>query len=142
MYPRSSRTPPKDSVPKAGLTPIISQEKQQDDVPSPYETQSEPGEAGNIEDHSDTEGEEFHEGDLYCAEAEVEKVMQSPLVAYAESLVTNEEVEPLPRGVEADRIPSPKHEEEHIREEMSNNETPKQQNLGEEMEGDQQEETW
>lgn len=126
VYTRRSMIPsPKDGVPKANLPPIVSQEKKKDDVPSTCETQIEPGEVENVEEHPDTEGEEFHEGELYSVEAEVDKVMQSPLVAYAKSLVTNEEVTSPPREEEAEKIPSPKHQEGHIGEERNKDETPK-----------------
>lgn len=134
MYTRRSRTPPKDGVPKADLPPVISHEERNDDVPSSHEAQSEPGESKEVEDHQDTEGEEFHEGDLYSAKAEVEKVMQTLLVVYVELPTEIEEIKSPPREEEAEKISSPERREEHVEEKQSRmDETLGKQGLSEEV---------
>lgn len=113
VYARRSRTPPRDSVPKADLHPMVSHEEQHDDVPSAHEAQRKPIESKDVRDHLDTEEEEFHEGDLHSVEAEIQKIMQSPLVAYVDSPVRIEEVPP--REEETVKDPSPEQEEEHAK---------------------------
>lgn len=101
VYTRRSRTPsPKDSVPKANHPSVISHERQCDDVPSSHEAQRKLGDSKNIEEHPNTEGE------LYIAEEKVEKVIQSPFIAYVDSLVRTEEIKSPPKA-EAEKVPSP-----------------------------------
>lgn len=142
VYTRKSRTPyPKDSVPKENFPPISSHKEQHDYVPSSHEAKRKPSESEKAEDHPNMEGEEFHEVELYHAEAEVEKVMQSPLVAYAKSPIGIEEVKSPPREEEAENIPLPEHKEEHAEEkESKTDETPKKHGLSEEAPKGQQEE--
>lgn len=142
VYTRRSRNPShRDNVPRTDLPLVVSHEEQHDDVPPAHEAQSKPSELEDVEDHLDTKGEEFHEGDLHSAEVEIEKIMQSPMVAHADSPIRTKANESPPREVEAVKDPSPEQEEEHVEEEESKiDETPNEQNLNEEIAADQQEE--
>lgn len=62
--------------PKWSFLQSLLMKEQHDDVPSSHEPQDEPGEFEKVEDHSDTEGEEFHEGDLYSVENINELVLE------------------------------------------------------------------
>lgn len=112
LYTRKSRTPsPKDSVPKKDPPLVTPHTEQHDDIPSSHEAHEEQGESKEAENHPDTEGEEFQEGELFSAEAKMESVLQYPFVTYEDSPIRSEDSQPPLRDEMLVRIPSPVHEE-------------------------------
>lgn len=88
VYTRKSRTPsPKDSVPQKDVPPVTPVAEQHDNVPPPHEASNVLGEPKEAKTHQDPKGEEFQEGELYSAKAEIERVLQSPLVTYDDSRI-------------------------------------------------------
>lgn len=107
VYIKRSRTPPKDSVPRKDLPLVTPTAEQHDNVPPSHRTHSEPGESKEAESHQDQEEEKFQETELYSAKAEIERVLQYPLVTYEDSSIGNEEDIPPQRHEMLVRTPSP-----------------------------------
>lgn len=81
VYTRRSITPPKDSVPKGNIPSTTPTIEQHDDALPSLESHDAPSESKDAEDHKNQGEEGFQKGELYSAEAEIEKILQSPLVS-------------------------------------------------------------